>query len=85
MYAIPFLKTSLQHPSKNDSLASMHIAESYWYVKNYDSSLAYYRSYERNMAATMFQGNASLNYLPTRKIIRKQQAIYKKLAAEGLQ
>ncbi len=51
MYAIPFLKTSLKYPSNNDSLARIHIAESYWYVKNYDSALVYYRSYENKFGS----------------------------------
>lgn len=50
MYAIPFYKTSLKNPGKNDSLAHLHIAESYWYVRNYDSALYYYRSFENKFA-----------------------------------
>lgn len=48
MYAIPFYKASLRATGKHDSLASLHLADAYWYVRNYDSALYYYRLYERN-------------------------------------
>jgi outer membrane protein OmpA-like peptidoglycan-associated protein/tetratricopeptide (TPR) repeat protein len=83
MYAIPFLKTSLQHPSKNDSLASMHIAESYWFVKNYDSSLAYYRSYEKKHGANNVSRQRIAELSANQKNYSEAAAIYKKLAAEG--
>jgi outer membrane protein OmpA-like peptidoglycan-associated protein/tetratricopeptide (TPR) repeat protein len=84
MYAIPFLKTSLQHPSKNDSLASMHIAESYWYVKNYDSALAYYRSYEKKYGGNHISRQRIAELSANQKNYSEAASIYKKLAAEGL-
>lgn len=47
-YAIPFYKASLRTPGKHDSLASLHLAEAYWYVRHYDSALYYYRLYEHH-------------------------------------
>ena len=45
IYAIPFLKASLGSKNQNDSLALLHIADSYWYTRNYDSALTYYQRF----------------------------------------
>jgi hypothetical protein len=78
-----FSKQVSQHPSKNDSLASMHIAESYWFVKNYDSSLAYYRSYEKKYGANNVSRQRIAELSANQKNYSEAAAIYKKLAAEG--
>ncbi|MBV9988845.1 MAG: OmpA family protein [Chitinophagaceae bacterium] len=47
MYAIPFYRASMKSGRTNDSIALIHLAECYWQMKNYDSSLVYYIEYER--------------------------------------
>jgi outer membrane protein OmpA-like peptidoglycan-associated protein len=82
MYAIPFYKTSLKYPSKNDSVASLHIAESYWHIKNYDSALAYYRSYE-NKYGPLFSSRQHIAELSANhKQYTEAATIYKKLTTE---
>ncbi len=48
MYAIPFYKTGIKANKKGelDSIATLHIADSYWYTRNYDSALTYYELFE---------------------------------------
>lgn len=82
-FAIPFLKTSLGHPSKNDSTASMHIAEAYWYVKNYDSALAYYRAYEKKHGANNVSRQRIAELSANQKNYSEAASIYKKLAADA--
>jgi outer membrane protein OmpA-like peptidoglycan-associated protein len=82
MYAIPFYKTSLLHPSNNDSTASLHIAESYWYVKNYDSALLYYQLFEhkygQNFSSRQHVAELSANH----KHYPMASAIYQKLVKD---
>jgi outer membrane protein OmpA-like peptidoglycan-associated protein len=82
MYAIPFYKTSLQHPSKNDSMANLHIAESYWYVKNYDSALMYYQLYENKYGQTFSSRQHVAELSANHKQYPQASAIYQKLAKE---
>ncbi len=46
MYSIPFYRTSLKYPSKNDSIASLHLAEAYWHIRIYDSAKLFFEKYE---------------------------------------
>lgn len=82
-FAIPFLKTSLEHPGKNDSIAGMHLAEAYWYVKNYDSALAYYRLFEKKHGANSVSRQRIAELSANLKNYSEAASIYKKLAAEG--
>ncbi len=82
MYAIPFFKTSLKHPSRNDSLASLHIAESYWYIKNYDSALVYYQKYESKYGGLFFTSQRIAELLANQKQYNEAAKIYKKLSKE---
>ncbi|MES2332963.1 MAG: OmpA family protein [Bacteroidota bacterium] len=82
MYAIPFYKTSLQHPSKNDSMAKLHIAESYWYVKNYDSALAYYQLYESKYGSIFSSRQHIAELSANHKKYPEAAAIYQTLTAE---
>jgi outer membrane protein OmpA-like peptidoglycan-associated protein/tetratricopeptide (TPR) repeat protein len=45
-YAIPLYHSSLGFKGKTDSVALLHLAESYWQTKNYDSSLRFYQVFE---------------------------------------
>lgn len=82
MYAIPFYKTSLQHPSKNDSIASLHIAESYWYVKNYDSALLYYQLYEKKYGPIFSSRQHIAELSANQKKYAEASGIYQTLAKE---
>lgn len=79
MYAIPFLKITLKYPGKNDSLASLHIAESYWYVKNYDSALLYYQAYETKYGALFSTSQHIAELSANHKQYADASAIYQKL------
>lgn len=50
MYAVPFYRASLKSGRTNDSLATLHLADCYWRMKNYDSALIFFREYERKFA-----------------------------------
>jgi outer membrane protein OmpA-like peptidoglycan-associated protein len=82
MYAIPFYKTSLQHPSKNDSMASAHIAESYWYVKNYDSALLYYQLFEHKYGQNFSSRQRIAELSANHKHYPMASAIYQKLVKD---
>ncbi|MEO7531648.1 MAG: tetratricopeptide repeat protein, partial [Sediminibacterium sp.] len=82
MYAIPFYKASLKHPSKNDSLASLHIAEAYWYVKNYDSALLYYKLYESKHGSLFSTRQHIAELSANHKQYAEATTIYKKLTTE---
>ena len=82
-YAIPFYKTSLKRSSiKFDSLASLHIAESYWYTKNYDSALLYYQSYEKKHGPLFSTSQHIAELLANQKEYDAAAKLYKKLAGE---
>lgn len=81
-FAIPFLKTSLKHPSKHDSVASIHLADSYWYVKNYDSALYYYKAHEARFGATLYTRQHIAELLANLKNYAEAASIYKKLSGE---
>lgn len=55
MFAIPFYKAAVKanKNGKLDSVATLHIADSYWYTKNYDSALAYYVIFEQKYKPTL--------------------------------
>lgn len=50
MYAVPFYRASLKSGRTNDSLATLHLADCYWRMKNYDSALIFFREYEQKYA-----------------------------------
>ena len=79
MYAIPFYQSSLKHPSKNDSIASLHIADAYWYVKNYDSALIYYKQYEAKYGASFNSTMHIAELQANNKEYTQATATYKKL------
>lgn len=82
MYAIPFYKTSLKNPGKNDSLAHLHIAESYWYVRNYDSALYYYRAFENKFAPLFSTRQRIAELLANQKQYKEAEKIYRQLLRE---
>lgn len=47
LYSIPFFKSTLRKQNTHDSTAILHLAESYWYIRNYDSALTYYTLYDQ--------------------------------------
>lgn len=79
-YAIAFFRSSLQHPGKYDSLASIHIAESYWYTKNYDSALQAFQSYEKKYGTTPHTRQRIAELLANQGKYSEAAAIYKNLA-----
>jgi outer membrane protein OmpA-like peptidoglycan-associated protein len=83
MYAVPFYITSLKYSGKNDSLASLHIAESYWHVKNYDSALAYYQLHERKYGTTFSTRQHIAELSANLKQYPEASSIYKKLATDS--
>jgi len=79
MYAVPFYKSSLKSESIYDSLASLHLAESYWRTRNYDSALAYYMRFEDKFGA-LFSTNLHLAELSaTHKRYDVASTVYKRL------
>jgi tetratricopeptide (TPR) repeat protein len=82
MYAIPFYATSLKHPGVNDSLASLHIAQSYWYVKNYDSALSYYRRFEGKYGRLFSSMQRVAELAANHSQYNEAANIYKKLMVE---
>jgi outer membrane protein OmpA-like peptidoglycan-associated protein/tetratricopeptide (TPR) repeat protein len=50
MYAVPFYRASLKSGRTSDSLATLHLADCYWRMKNYDSALIFFREYEKKFA-----------------------------------
>ncbi len=54
MYAVPFFKTALKRGVAKDSLGMLHLAESYWQVKSYDSARLYYRKFEAKYGSPFF-------------------------------
>lgn len=82
MYAIPFYKTSLKNPGKNDSLAHLHIAECYWYVRNYDSALYYYRAFENKFASLFSTRQRIAELLANKRQYKEAETIYRQLLRE---
>jgi outer membrane protein OmpA-like peptidoglycan-associated protein/tetratricopeptide (TPR) repeat protein len=82
MYAIPFYRTGLKHPGINDSLANLHMAESYWYVKNYDSALAYYLRFESRYAPLFSTSQRIAELAANHSRYRDAAGIYQKLVKE---
>jgi outer membrane protein OmpA-like peptidoglycan-associated protein len=82
MYAIPFYKTSLKNPGQNDSLTYLHIAESYWYVRNYDSALYYYQQFEKRFASLFSTRQRIAELLANKKQYREASVIYRQLLQE---
>lgn len=79
MYAVPFYKSSLKYETIYDSLASLHLAESYWRTRNYDSALAYYRQFEDKFGA-LFSTNLHLaELLATHKRYDLASIVYTRL------
>lgn len=82
MYAIPFYKTSLKNPGTNDSLTYLHIAESYWYVRNYDSALYYYQTFEKKYMPLFSTRQRIAELLANKKEYKKAENIYRQLLRE---
>lgn len=82
MYAIPFYKASLKKEKNNDSIACLHLAASYWQVKNYDSALAYYQLFERKFGALFFTSQRIAELFATKKQYPNAITSYQKLIKE---
>jgi outer membrane protein OmpA-like peptidoglycan-associated protein len=82
MYAIPFYRTALKKPGKNDSLAYLHIAESYWFVRNYDSALSAYQAYENRFGPLFSTRQKIAELLAVKGDYASAAAIYRKLQTE---
>lgn len=79
MYAIPFYKASLRATGKHDSLASLHLADAYWYVRNYDSALYYYCLYERNYMLQLYTRKRIAELSASKKQYGEAVRIYQQL------
>lgn len=79
MYAIPFYKSSLKHENVHDSIACLHLAESYWRVRNYDSALIYYQQFENKFGSIFSVSQHLAELSATQKKYAAASAIYKKL------
>jgi outer membrane protein OmpA-like peptidoglycan-associated protein/tetratricopeptide (TPR) repeat protein len=82
MYAIPFYQTSLNRLGPNDSLAYLHIAESYWYVRNYDSALVYYQKFESKFGPLYSTSQRIAELLANHGKYKEATDIYRKLVKE---
>ena len=82
MYSIPFYRTGLKYTGKFDSLTTLHLAEAYWHVKNYDSSEIFYKKYEAKYGP-LFSSRQHLSELAAnRKDYTTAADGYKKLQKE---
>ena len=82
MYSIPFYRTGLKYTGKNDSLTTLHLAEAYWHVKNYDSAEIFYTRYEAKYGS-LFSTRQHLSELAAnRKDYSTAAEGYKKLQNE---
>ncbi len=82
MYSIPFYRTSLKYPGRFDSLTTLHLAEAYWHVKNYDSAEIFYLKYEAKYGP-LFSSRQHLSELAAnRKDYATAAEGYKKLQKE---
>jgi len=82
MYAIPFYTSSLKHENIHDSLACLHLAESYWRVRNYDSALVYYQLYESKFGSLFSAKQHIAELSATHKQYETASNIYKSLIKE---
>ncbi len=82
MYAIPFFNTALKYPGKNDSTALLHLAESYWYTKNYDSAKIIYQKFESSFGPQFTTTQRLAELSANQKDYSKAINDYKKLLGE---
>lgn len=82
VYAISFLKPALGQNVKNDSLAKLHIADSYWHIKQYDSALRYYEQFEEKYGRIFSSGQRLAELFATFGRYDRATAIYRQLIKE---
>lgn len=81
-YAIPFYRAILDHSGRNDSLVALHLAESYWYTKNYDSALTAYQSFEQKFGPLFSTRQHIAELLANKGRYAEAAAIYASLKNE---
>lgn len=79
MYALAFFSTSLRYATKHDSLLLLHMADSYWYIKNYDSALLFYQKFEAAYGSIYSSDQRIAELLATVKNYPEATAKYKKV------
>ena len=79
MYALPFFRTSLQFRTKHDSLLLLHMADSYWFIKNYDSALIFYQKFENKYGSIYSSSQRIAELLATVKNYPEAVDKYKKV------
>ena len=79
VYAIPFYRTSLQFGTKHDSLLQLHMADAYWFIKNYDSALLFYQKFESKYGSIYSSGQRIAELLATVKKYPEAAEKYKKV------
>ena len=82
MYSIPFFRTALKYPGKFDSIAIFHLAEAYWYTKNYDSAKMFYQKYEEKFGPNFTSTQRLAELSATHQDYSKAVTDYKKLLGE---
>lgn len=82
IYAIPFLKASLGSKPQNDSVAILHIADSYWHTRGYDSSLSYYLRFEERYGRLYSTGQRIAELFANKGAYTSAVEVYKKLLKE---
>ncbi|MEI6583073.1 MAG: OmpA family protein [Chitinophagia bacterium] len=80
-YAIPFYKVALeQRAAMYDSAALLHLAESYWQMKFYDSAQQYFSKYEKAIGPSFFSSQRLAELLALRGKNAQAATIYQGLA-----
>lgn len=83
LYAIPFFKSTLRKQNTHDTLAMLHLAESYWQIRNFDSALAYYTHYDSKFGSQPYVKRRMAELYATKQQYSKAVAIYQNLLKES--
>ncbi len=79
MYSIPFYRTSLKYPGKNDSAAVLHLAEAYWHTRIYDSAKLYFEKFEARFGTQLSSSRRIAELAASRKDYATAVSAYQKL------
>jgi len=80
-YAIPFYKVTLeQRAAMYDSASLLHLAESYWQMKFYDSAQQYFSKFEKAIGPSFFSSQRLAELLALRGKNAQAASIYQGLA-----
>ncbi len=82
MYAVPFLRAALKRGLAKDSVAMLHLAESYWQVKSFDSAYILYRKFQEKYGLPFFAAKRLGELAAIKKDYTSAAALYKKAQQE---